>query len=243
MEASPKPPPFLRRRWSITKIIDFECKGNIVRFFLGKDGDEDYQGDDWDDRPYESNAGPVYKKYITGIADLAFPFDSLVLEPCADVFNSHYSKDDMKAGKVPCVIVVPDDLVKESWQTSFDFWISCKDILKFYFNDRMEPTKEPVQYSFDPKDRLFRNKEYSTYITRQKEQGVSAEGGISVKEVPIWEKANLTIEEAAVYFGIGRNKLVELTKIRNCNFVLFIGNRRMIKRKQFEAFLERQESL
>ena len=63
------------------------------------------------------------------------------------------------------------------------------------------------------------------------------------KKVPIWEKANLTISEAASYFGIGQNKLVELTKIRNCNFVLHIGNRRMIKRKQFEAFLEKQEYL
>ena len=25
------------------------------------------------------------------------------------------------------------------------------------------------------------------------------------KEVPIWEKANLTIDEAAAYFGIGTN--------------------------------------
>ena len=27
------------------------------------------------------------------------------------------------------------------------------------------------------------------------------------QEVPIWEKANLTIDEAAAYFGIGTNKL------------------------------------
>lgn len=27
------------------------------------------------------------------------------------------------------------------------------------------------------------------------------------KEVPIWEKSNLTIEEAAAYFNIGTNKL------------------------------------
>ena len=49
----------------------------------------------------------------------------------------------------------------------------------------------------------------------------------SMKEIPIWEKANLTIEEAAVYFNIGQNKLSELTKIRNCTFVLHKGNKRL----------------
>lgn len=28
-----------------------------------------------------------------------------------------------------------------------------------------------------------------------------------MKEVPIWEKSNLTLEEAAAYSGIGINKL------------------------------------
>ena len=35
------------------------------------------------------------------------------------------------------------------------------------------------------------------------------------KLVPIWEKVNLTLEEAAIYFGIGQNKLRELTNSDN----------------------------
>ena len=31
-----------------------------------------------------------------------------------------------------------------------------------------------------------------------------------MKEVPIWEKSNLTLEEAAAYSGIGINKLREI---------------------------------
>lgn len=31
------------------------------------------------------------------------------------------------------------------------------------------------------------------------------------KEVPIWEKSNLTLDEAAAYSGIGKNKLRELS--------------------------------
>ncbi|MCI8793123.1 MAG: hypothetical protein HFG38_10045 [Eubacterium sp.] len=35
------------------------------------------------------------------------------------------------------------------------------------------------------------------------------------KEVPIWEKACMTIEEAAAYSSIGMNKIDELAKILN----------------------------
>ena len=56
------------------------------------------------------------------------------------------------------------------------------------------------------------------------------------KSVPIWEKSNLT--EAAEYFNIGKHKLREITNNHKCNFVLFIGTKRLIKRKEFEKYLE-----
>ena len=62
-------------------------------------------------------------------------------------------------------------------------------------------------------------------------------------DVPIWQKANLTIEEAAAYFGIGMNKLRELTEDENCKFVLYIGSKRLIKRQMFEKYLEQAYSL
>lgn len=51
-------------------------------------------------------------------------------------------------------------------------------------------------------------------------------------------KANLTFEEAARYSGIGISRLRELINQTNCNYVLFIGAKQLIKRKQFEKFLE-----
>ena len=45
----------------------------MVRFYLGKDTLEKYYGDDWNDTPYECNAGTVYDEYISGTADLVFP--------------------------------------------------------------------------------------------------------------------------------------------------------------------------
>lgn len=62
-------------------------------------------------------------------------------------------------------------------------------------------------------------------------------------EVPIWEKSNLTLEEAAAYSGIGINKLRELSNERGCNFVLFVGSKRLIKRRLFDAYIERIDSV
>ena len=58
------------------------------------------------------------------------------------------------------------------------------------------------------------------------------------KEVPIWEKANLTIDEAAAYFGIGTNKLRDITSNLDCGWVIWVGTERVIKRKKFEKYLE-----
>lgn len=62
-------------------------------------------------------------------------------------------------------------------------------------------------------------------------------------EVPIWEKSNLTLEEAAAYSGIGINKLREITNERGCNFVLFIGTKRLIKRRLLDAYIEKTVAL
>ncbi|WP_210115268.1 excisionase [Galactobacillus timonensis] len=61
--------------------------------------------------------------------------------------------------------------------------------------------------------------------------------------VPPWRKMNLTIEEAAEYSGIGRNKLRELTDDESCDFVLWVGSKRMIKRVQFEEYMRKQYSI
>ncbi len=61
--------------------------------------------------------------------------------------------------------------------------------------------------------------------------------------VPVWEKANLTLEEAAAYFGVGINKLREITNDDKCKFVLWVGNKRLIKRKQCESYFNAAYSI
>ncbi len=62
--------------------------------------------------------------------------------------------------------------------------------------------------------------------------------GNAEKKVPLWEKLNLTIEEAAEYSNIGINRLQELTKNPMCPFVLYVGKKKLIKRKLFEKYIE-----
>lgn len=63
------------------------------------------------------------------------------------------------------------------------------------------------------------------------------------REVPIWEKSNLTLEEAAAYSGICEKKLRELTDRQYCRFVLWNGNKRLIKRKLLDKYLENEFSI
>lgn len=58
------------------------------------------------------------------------------------------------------------------------------------------------------------------------------------KEVPLWEKSNLTLEEAAAYSGIGINKLRDITNDEHCGFVLWVGTKRLIKRRLFDQYIE-----
>ena len=59
-----------------------------------------------------------------------------------------------------------------------------------------------------------------------------------MKEVPIWEKSNLTLEEAAAYSGIGIGKLREISNDERCRFVLWVGNKRLIKRRLLDEYIE-----
>ena len=50
--------------------------------------------------------------------------------------------------------------------------------------------------------------------------------------VPIHLKITLTIREAAEYSNIGINKIDSMLKQPNCPFVLYVGTRKLVKRKE-----------
>ena len=122
-------------------IIDWARKGNVVRFYLGSETDgwgwlnpDDEEakelfkydkesmeaslgrkpyGDDWDDAPYESNAGPVYDRFVKGHKDVAFGYDTIVLEPSDGVLNSKYSKEGLQDGNAPIIIAIEPKALKD----------------------------------------------------------------------------------------------------------------------------------
>jgi excisionase family DNA binding protein len=53
----------------------------------------------------------------------------------------------------------------------------------------------------------------------------------------------LSLEEAAAYSGIGINKLRDLTSDRNCRFVLWVGYKRLIKRRLSDQYIEQEYSI
>ena len=56
--------------------------------------------------------------------------------------------------------------------------------------------------------------------------------------LPIDRKLLLSIREAAEYSNIGINKIDEMLKQPNCPFVLYVGTKKLVKRKAFEEFIE-----
>ena len=64
-----------------------------------------------------------------------------------------------------------------------------------------------------------------------------------MREVPLWEKSNLTLEEAAAYSGIGINKLRNMTDEDRCEFVLWNGSKRLIKRRKLDEYTDKVYSI
>lgn len=63
------------------------------------------------------------------------------------------------------------------------------------------------------------------------------------RQLPIWEKPTLTLEEAAAYTNIGINRLRDISNEDDCDFVVWVGSKRLFKRKKLEAFIDSQFSL
>jgi len=61
-----------------------------------------------------------------------------------------------------------------------------------------------------------------------------------IEKVPIHLKMTLTIKEAAEYSNIGINKIDNMLRTPNCPFVLFVGTKKLVKRKEFEQFISQE---
>ena len=60
------------------------------------------------------------------------------------------------------------------------------------------------------------------------------------KNVPIHLKMTLTVKEAAKYSNIGINKIDSMLRMPNCPFVLYVGTKKLVKRREFEQFISQK---
>lgn len=61
-----------------------------------------------------------------------------------------------------------------------------------------------------------------------------------MQEVPVYQKALLTIAETTALTNIGRDKIKELMKNNDCNFYLKVGTKTLIKREMFVDYINKK---
>ena len=62
-------------------------------------------------------------------------------------------------------------------------------------------------------------------------------------DLPIWERKVITCEEAAAYSGIGVKKLRQLTKIKQCPFVVSVGTQIYIVREKLDDYTNKKKRI
>ena len=55
--------------------------------------------------------------------------------------------------------------------------------------------------------------------------------------IPLNLKLTMTVKEAAEYSNIGINRIDRMLRNPNCPFVLYVGTKKLVKRKEFEQFI------
>ena len=65
-----------------------------------------------------------------------------------------------------------------------------------------------------------------------------------LKDVPLWERYALTVDQAAAYFGIGTKKIRHMISVyKDSKWYLLNGERVLIKRELFENFLNETQAI
>lgn len=65
-----------------------------------------------------------------------------------------------------------------------------------------------------------------------------------ITEMPFYERYMLTVEEASAYFHIGPKKMREIVReYEGANWILYSGNRIMIKKALFSTWIDGQSAI
>lgn len=64
-----------------------------------------------------------------------------------------------------------------------------------------------------------------------------------METIPIYQKVTITVDEAAALTNIGKIKIYDLVKERDCDFTLRVGKKILIKREPFIKYLMKKSVL
>ena len=125
------------------KVIDFERKGNVIRFYLGKKiafwgwtkpgrgkPSDTFYGYKWDVAPYQDNAWSVDRQFVYGHYDIYVPFDFIVADP-TDYWDKNengpvrISKNALVNREMPAIEIYDHKLCQYS-------------LCEFYIGDELE---------------------------------------------------------------------------------------------------------
>lgn len=81
---------------------------------------------------------------------------------------------------------------------------------------------------------------FSFNCKAHRRKGLAIMNASPYDKIPSHLKMVMTIKEAAEYSNIGINKIESMLRAPNCPFVLYVGTKKLVKRKEFEEFISKK---
>lgn len=97
------------------KIVDLEViHPHAIMVSLGEANINDYWGDDWDDVPFEHNAGPVYERFVSKTIIARTDSQHEMAWIGNEFLNSPYSKENFKDNIIPALLITKNNCLVDA---------------------------------------------------------------------------------------------------------------------------------
>lgn len=137
-------------------------------------------GDDWNDTPYEHNAGIVSDRFEDVEVIVRPHTDISVTYPHEGHCNSDWCRDDMKTGVVPLAVTVPDDVAErygDDWRVengggygnSYECIVGMRGSNRIYFGDMLFPVLGAIRKCADIVDVIIVNDGWKDIASKHQE--------------------------------------------------------------------------
>ena len=142
---------------------------------------EDAFGDDWNDTPYEHNAGIVSDRFEDVIITVRKHGELSVVYPSDGHCNSDWCRDDMKTGIVPIAVTVSDSVAErygDDWRLTigydgevcYEYVVGMKGANRIYFGDMLFPVFGAIRKCADIVDVEIVNDDWWDLVAKSKRE-------------------------------------------------------------------------